>query len=251
MNPVVAPMAWEDHYSLVCGTNGILNGQTIDQTVFTQMLSEARTNVESLREWEVLRAVDTSLQWSTGDTWQTAHSMANLAIPFGRWTEDLPIQVWDGNVTNPTILPVTIIPFDEIRWSYSTPYTAAIDYSTMTLYFCGSAGQNWTVILSYVGDYGDIVAKTANNNVATYWTGFNARYHKYLSFDLAARYRLGISYDDLAARNADDNGGVALRMLQAMTRVDARLKRTRLRDRDYASTNEPIFISHKINITRS
>ncbi len=250
-NPAVAPLSWEDYYTLVCGTNGLLNGQTIDQTVFTQMLSESRTDVESMREWNVLRAYDTSITWLAGDTYQTAHSMANLAIPFGRWVEENPIQVWDGNTVNPTILPVTIIPYDERLWSYSTPYTAALDYSTMNLYFMGKGGQNWTVILSYVGDYGDIVSKTSNNNVSTFWIGFPARFQKYLAFDVAARYRLGISYDDLAARNADDNGAVSQRQLLAMTRWDANINRTKLKDRDYLPSNVPQFVSHKINITRS
>lgn len=241
-NPQPTALSWEDIQTMLAnmGVTGT------DPTLLTQFINDSRTAIEAEREWQVLKKYDTSLQWLTSDTFQTAH-----AIPagFGRWCEENPIQVWDGNTTNPTVLPITIIPYDEQLWNYSTQYTAAVDYSTMNLYFMGTAGQTWTVVLSYIQENGDIVQKSSNGNVATQWVGFPARFHRYLPLDVASRIRLGVSYDDLAARNADDNAVAAARIKQSMQKWDAGLIRTQLKNRDYLPEGSTMFISRRINIT--
>lgn len=242
-NPLPTALTWENIQTLV---SAMLNGGSVDATLLTQYLSDSRTDIEQEREWNVLRKYDTSLSWLTTDTFQTAHP---LPAGFGRWVEENPIQVWNGDSINPIVLPVTIIPYGQQLWSYSTEFTAAVDYSTMNIYFMGQAGQNWTVVLTYIQDNGDIVQQTTVNGVTTSysWAAFPARFHKFLAFDVTARFRLGVSYDDLAARNADQNFKDAQRIKRSMEKWDANLTRSLIRDKDYLPFNEPMFVNHRIN----
>lgn len=244
-NPLPTALTWENIQTMV---SAMLNGQSIDSTLLTQYLSDSRMDIEEGRDWNVLRKYDTSLTWSPSDTFQTPHA---LPTDFMRWVEENPIQVWDGNVSNPTVLPITIIPYDEQLWSYSTQFTAAVDYVGMNLYFMGTADRTWTVILTYIKDNGDIVQQTISGGVTTTysWGGFPARFHKYLPYDVTARFRLGVSYDDLAARNADQNFKDAQRVRRNMERWDANLTRSLLKNRDYLPQDYPVFVSRKINIT--
>lgn len=241
-NPLASALSWESIQTMV---STMLNGQSVDQTLLTQYIADSRVDIEQDREWNVLRKYDTSLTWTPGDTFQTAKA---IPADFGRWVEENPIQVWDGDTTNPTILPVTVIPYNEQLWSYSTQFTAAVDYTTMNLYFMGKADKTWTVILTYIKDNGDIVPLSQNNDVATSWLGFPARFHKYLPYDVTARFRLGVSYDDLAARNADQNFKDAQMVKAAMRKWDANITRTLLKNRDYLPSDFPVFVQRKINI---
>lgn len=47
-----------------------------------------------------------------------------------------------------------------------------------------------------------------------------------LAYDVAAMYRLGVSYDDINARNADDNNKQAQLMYGAMETWDDNLQRS-------------------------
>lgn len=241
-NPLPTAMTWEDHQTMI---STILNGQSVDQTLLTQMLNEARTGREGERDWFVLQNVDQSLTWSPGDTWQTSK-----AIPtnFKKWIERNPIQVWDGSTANPTVIPIKIIPFEDRLYHYSDNYIAAIDYANNLLYMMGKADKQYTLVLTYMKENGDIVPIASNNNVATSWMGIPARFHKILSYDVAAMYRLGVSWDELAASNAQNNDFRAQNLMKAMRKWDADLSRASIRNQDYYPIDYPSYTLHKINI---
>lgn len=239
-NPQPSVLAWEDLQTMV---SNLTNGESgsLDPTLFTQLINDARSDAEIARDWQVLTQYDTSLTWSPGDTFQTGKS---LPANFFRWIEDTPVQVWDGNVQNPTVEPISLIPYRENLWNYSTQFVAAVDYTTNKIYFMGTADRAWTVVLSFIIENGDIVQKSGSTSYS--WVGFPAQFHKFLAYDAASRFRLGVNYDDLSARNAEDNQIVAQRIMRRMARWDADLIKSWLRQRDYFGEDQPTFRNRTI-----
>lgn len=47
----------------------------IDQTFAYQLLDLAKTEVEAMRDWEQTKEIDSTQTLSSGDTWETAHTL--------------------------------------------------------------------------------------------------------------------------------------------------------------------------------
>jgi hypothetical protein len=233
-------MTWETLYAMA---SSVRRNQTIDTTLFTEVLNDIRMEIESERDWEFLRKSDQSQMWNPGDTWQTPKT---LPADFVRWIEDDPVILWDGN-TNPGSLveQVTIIGYDQLLWFNSDSNTMAVDYPNNQFYFGGTTTQAFIVVLNYLKDSGEILPASGNTS---YSWAFPARYHKRLAYEVVHSYRLGVDYDQLAAANAVGNKASADAAKKAMMRWDANLKRQRLRNRDYYPQDYPNFVNRKINM---
>lgn len=240
-NPLPTGMTWEQLYAMC---SSLMRGFTIDPSLFTQVLNDIRTDIESEREYRVLVAQDKSQFWTPGDTWQTPKTMpAN----FGRWRENNPAQLWDGN-PNPGSLvePINIIPYEDLLWYNSDSYTMAVDYANNQFYFGGNTQQQYIVVLSYVADFGDILQKSGATSYT--WQNFPARFHKRLAYETVNSYRLGVSYDELGAANAERNAESASAMQKAMRKWDANLQRVNIRNMDFYPTDFPNFVNRHINM---
>jgi len=64
-----------------------------------------------------------------------------------------------------------------------------------------------------------LVSAASNNTWA-----FPSEYSKILALDVAVMWRLGVDYDQVNARNADANAGLAEAIYNEMTRWDSRLQ---------------------------
>lgn len=251
MPAVYTPFTWEDFYNFVCGTGGaggLLSGVQIDQTLFTNLLNAARMMREGERPWRVLVKQDTSQVWTPGDTWQTPKQIAPSG-DFREWIENNALQLWDGSPNPGSLIePVQVLPFDQRQFYNSSSYAAFIDYANEQFYMAGNTSQTLIIIQSYIADFGDILPENTNAQPSYTWQKFPARYDKILGFDVAARYRLGTYYDDLQARNADDNNQSAESIMEQMRKWDGRLARVNLRNLDYAPPGTDNFFNHRINI---
>lgn len=241
----VQPMTWEQMYAMV--TAALRGGPAIDPVLFTEMLNEARMNREMERPYKVLRKQDQSQTWSAGDTWQTSKTMPADFISF---IENNPMQLWDGNPNPGSLIePVGLLPFEDLLWYNTDSYSASVDYGSSLFYMAGTTQQTFKIIINYIADTGDIVPATGN--VTTTWNKIPPRFHKMLPYDVLAMYRLGVSYDDLAARNADNNGARAEAIARSMGKWDARLQRSDIRNTDFYPMETPNFVNRKINIGRA
>lgn len=238
----VTPMYWEDFYAMV--TAALRGGPAVDQMLFTQMLNEARMNREAERPYKALRNQDKTQTWMGGDTWQTAKTMPADFVSF---LENNPMQLWDGNVSPGSLIEtVSLLPYEDLLWYNTDSYAAAVDYGGNVFYMAGTTQQTFKIIINYMADWGDILPKNATTQYT--WNRIPPRFHKMLAYDVLAMYRLGVSYDDLAARNADNNGIRAELINGSMHKWDARLQRADIRNTDYYPTDTPDFVNHKVNL---
>lgn len=239
-------MYWEDYYQMV--TSALRGGPSIDETLFTQMLNDVRMFREEERQYKMFRKQDQTQMWNPGDTWQTPKTVPS---DFVSYLEEQPMLLWDGNINpNSLIEPVGLLPIETLLWYNTDTYSAAVDYNASEFFMAGTTQQQFIIVQYYIADAGDILPKTVSNGVTTQytWQKVPPRFHKMLAWDVLALYRLGVSYDDLAARNADSNGMQAERTAAAMKKWDSRLNRTDIRNTDYYPQDIPNFVNRKINL---
>ena len=103
-----------------------------------------------------------------------------------------------------------------------------VDYVARVFYILANLSFAASINLYYKADFGDITLTTG-------WVGFRPRDAYALVYQAAARYRLGTDYDDVAARNGDDNYKTAEMLYKSMVMWDANLALNSYQHRDYSS----------------
>lgn len=114
--------------------------------------------------------------------------------------------------------------FLEIPLNLAIPYLQAnnmffVDYSAAIIYLMGAIAANYTAFLQYQKNFGDITATTQ-------WVNIPTAFQMILAYDVAAMYRLGLDYDDINARNADQNAKDAELLYNAMVQWDDNRQRS-------------------------
>jgi hypothetical protein len=201
-------------------TGNLLGGENIDQTFGLQMLNVIRAYVEMRRPWQVLKKKDTSVTITGANTYTNPLTMPS---DFRMYLGDGTIQLFDG-ANN--LQYCTEVPYEEILDYRLDSFKFAADYGAKQFYITGIVPSTFTVYQWYIANYGDITASTT-------WLRFPDEYHPLLAYELAAMWRLGTDYDDVNARNADDNAKRADMMYQAMSKWDARLALSAVKNLEY------------------
>lgn len=210
-------------------------------TLFLQYVNIAKANRESLRPWRNLFAIDTSLTVGSSNTWKTPF---NLPSDFLMESEDGVIYLFNDAAN--TIQRYVEVPYEN-RLSYkdvSNRYY--IDHANRQFYLLGVVDDTYTIHFPYIKDTPDITAITS-------WTAFPARFHAMLANDALAMYKLGTDYDDINARNGNDNARVAELLCEAMKKYDEKLTLSTIKHIEYP---EPIvpqggFINRHIDTSRT
>lgn len=217
--------------------SSILGGETIDPTYGLSLINLARADFEGRRPWFSLKAKDSSQTASGATTPTTAFSIPNPASPSAA-TPAFMNFVLEGTIrlVNPAnsqdVITVDEVPFEN-QYDYLGTNKFYADYANLKFYLLGQVKNAYTVMLFFIADFGDIQAVEAGAQTATTWVGFPANYAKYLVFQAAARYRMGTDYDDIAARNADDNYKASEQGYQIMVKWDARRQQQASQHRDF------------------
>lgn len=209
----------------------ILAGEGISQTFALQLINLARIRIEAQRPWKVLSTVDKSQTVTPANTYTNPISLpANFVRFLGESTlSEGSVVLFDGNTD---VEYITEIPIENIL-SYKTQYSyVAVDYGSGQMYFTGLIPKTYTVYQYYIADYGDIT-------LSTEWLKFPKRFWALLAFDAAAHWRLGTDYDDVNARNANDNAKMAAEILEAMRSWDSELAIASVNSIDYRNGNYP------------
>lgn len=207
----------------------ILAGEGISPTYALQLINLARIRIEAMRPWKVLSTVDKTQTVTPANTYTTPITIpSNFVRYLGESTlSEGSVVLFDGNTD---VEYITEIPIENILF-YKDQYSfCAVDYGSNILYFTGLIPKTYTVYQYYIADFGDIT-------VLTGWLKFPKRFWALLAFDAAAHWRLGTDYDDVNARNANDNAKMASQILEAMTSWDAELAISSINSIDYGSTN--------------
>lgn len=183
--------------------NSILD-DTIEETLFYQLLNVAKNRVEEMRPWQFLKVVDTTQTASTGDNYLT---MKTLPTDF---RYDYKMFVGDDYTE---YLP---IPF-ELRKAYKDSAKCYyIDLANSQFAICGTVSTGGTINLYYIKTTPDVAEGTS-----PIWP---ARFHSLLAYMVAGYFMMGVDTDDLYARMSTENKMAAKEIKRSMVMWDAHLK---------------------------
>ena len=207
------------------------SGFSIDPVLFYQLLNSERAKIEFMRPWMFFRKMGTSLSAVASQPSLIAPPTVNrLTLPadFQFLTKDGTITLYDQNNQWETY---TEIPMDLMVSHLQNNNEFFIDYGNATLTLLGVVAKAYTVFIPYQADYGDITASTS-------WVNVPSRFHLILPLAVAIRLRLGISYDDINARNAADNQTAYTQILEAMKVLDDNRQRSATTRRDLPDSSD-------------
>ncbi len=193
----------------------ILGNEAPSQTYMLQLINIAKSIIETKRPWKVLSTNNHSLVVTGANT---STNPFPLPDDFQRWLGDSSLtegqlKLFDGNNN---IQYLTQVPIEEIL-DYKNEFGRfAVDYEQNVFYITGVVPGTFTIYEYYIKNTPDITR-------ATKWGRFPANLTTILAFDAACRWRLGTDYDDVAARNAEDNGKMVAMLMEALSAWDTEL----------------------------
>ena len=118
-----------------------------------------------------------------------------------------------------------------------------VDHGAQKIYFLGTIDRTYTAFVPYQANLGDIAA-------ATTWLNIPSQFHMILAYDVAAMYRMGMDYDDINARNANQNARDAETLFSSMVAWDDMLQRSSTTRMDMPIINERVGanFNHRIEM---
>jgi|SRR3990167_880108 len=187
---------------------GLLDGQTINDTFFYQLLNIAKTKIEAERNWMVLKKQDSSQTENSGDTFLTTKT---LPSDFANM-----IKLFTAKSDGSGQIFYTPIPFDQ-RYAYQNSSRVFwIDIANKTFGLCGTHNESRTIHLIYRSTSTDISSETS-------WV-FPSRFHGILGFMVAVMFKGGVDYDEINAIQAIQNDKDSKELWQALIDWDDDLR---------------------------
>lgn len=213
----------------------ILGGEQIDQTYALVLFNLARYDYESRRLWKVLVANSANANPMTalaGKNYTTSYPLPSPTTPSITTPYFLESLLEGGIILQNATNTNQTVGLREIAQEYNIGAQGAsvfwIDYVARVFYILANLSFAANINLYYKADFGDI-------SLTTGWVGFRPRDAYALVFQAAARYRMGTDYDDIAARNGDDNFKAAEAAYQSAVKWDANLALNSYQHRDFSA----------------
>jgi len=175
---------------------------SIDETLFLTLLNVAKNRLEGERNWQYLKAKDSSQSVSPGDTYLTMKTLPAL------FRKMLKVFV--------DTLEYSGVQFeDQIRYKNGTR-KFYIDLANSQFGIIGTPDETKTIYLFYI-------KKTAALTLTTSPT-FDEDYHPILGFIVAGFYTAGVDADDIYVRMSPEHKMAAEALAESMREWDAELK---------------------------
>lgn len=214
----------------------VLGGEPIDEQYALVLFNLARYDYESRRLWKVLvanSAVANPMVAAAGKNPTTAYPLPSPATPSVTTPYFLQPLLEGGMILQNAANPNQTMALKEIAQEYHIGNINSnafwVDYVARQFYILGNLSFVANINLFYIADFGDITLTTG-------WVGFRPRDTMMLIYQAAARYRMGTDYDDIAARNADDNFKAAEAAYQSAVKWDANLQLNSYQHRNFSAT---------------
>jgi len=186
---------------------GLLDGGTINDIFFYQLLNVAKEKIENEREWRILETEDSSKSFSPGDTFETTKALPS------DFASDIKLFLVDASNNRVNYSP---IPYSE-RHSYKgVAGRYAIDYVNNVFIITGSVSRAYTAYLIYKKFSDDIASSSS-------WV-FPARFHPILGFLVAEMYKAGVDWDSVNVQQALQNRKDASMLYESMLDWDTRIR---------------------------
>lgn len=177
----------------------ILDGDTLDEVFFYNVLNGAKDQIEDSRPWMFLRKLDTSVSATAGSP---------LSLPTD-WRMTWKLYVGQDQL-------YTQIPFDQLHLYRNEVHRFVVDVASGTYTLLGTISGGAPVYHYYIKTTDEVTADTS--------PVFPARFHPILAYYVAGYVQMGVDSDDLFARMAPENKVQAQSLLSAMERWDTNLQ---------------------------
>ena len=214
----------------------VLGGEQIDSTYALVLFNLARYDYESRRLWKVLvanSAIANPMVALAGKNPTTAYPLPSPTTPSVSTPYFMEPLLEGGIILQNSANTNQTMALKEIAQEYHIGNINSnafwVDYVARVFYILGNLPYAANINLFYKADFGEITLTTG-------WQAFRPRDAYALVFQAAARYRMGTDYDDIAARNGDDNFRAAEQVYQSMTKWDANLALNSYQHRNFSST---------------
>ena len=212
-------------------TTGLLDGATIDDTLFDSLLDIAQLHRENLRPWVVLRIEDSTQTALTSDTYL---SSKNLPSDFRKFYSRFPVVLTDNDGN--AVRSLREIPLNMKNVYRNDPDKFYVNYATKKLYICGNQSQNLTIRIFYIVR----TPKLTSDYTSTWALASYDDFEKILGLDVAVYHKLGVDYDIINNAQGNANAALANMMLGSMTEWDNELALSTQQGVDYGSSmNRP------------
>lgn len=218
----------------------IMGGENIDPTYALALLNVSRTGFELLdgRPLNFIKASDSTETAISGTHYTTTYAMPSPATP-SIATPYLMQYLSEGTITLvSTSNPNNQITLREAAFENSIAFQGqnyfVSDYVNRTFSILANLPGLYKIWQFFIADFGDITDTTS-------WNGIPPRFHPALAFDAVARFRLGTDYDDLAARNADQNFKTAAALIGSLKMLDARIAQQQATNRSFVGRDGSAF----------
>lgn len=219
--------------NLVDLITNILDDEAPNQAYILQLINLSKTIYENKRPWKFLVTLDKSMTVIGSNTYLTPFTLpANFRKMMGESSLTQGKLILFDGANNVQYL--TEIPYERILDYKDLFGYFAVDYAGGKFYITGVVPGTFTIYMWYI-------KKTDPITLSTTWVGVDSDYHPILAFDAAAHWRLGTDYDDVNARNADDNYKMAANIYEAMSSWDAERAISAVNNIDYPNINNEAF----------
>ena len=237
---LATPMTGQNMYD---ATSSLLDGFQMDPVLFYQFLNAERAKIELKRPWMRLRKLDNSQSAVASQPSLIAPPTVNkLTLPtdFTFLNDDGAITLYDNNNQWEDY---TEVPMNRMVEFLQCNNVFFIDHANQTFTLLGVVSKPYQVYMYYQADFGDITDNTT-------WLNIPSRYHMLLPLAVAIRYRMGVDYDDINSRNAQDNKLAYDELMDVMTRWDDNLQRSATTKRNLPDVTQEYGsnFNRKINI---
>lgn len=200
--------------------DGLLNGDTINTTLFDVFLDHAQMYMENLRPWVILRTEDTSQSISSSTTFETQKA---LPTDFRKWYTRFPVILTDSN-GRPQEYLAEVPLHDKTKYrDHNTKFYC--NYGSNYLFICGSH-QSLTVRQYYIRKT-TLVSGDDDNE----WV-FPSEYHHVLGLIIAVFYKHGVDYDIINSKQSDSHIDMTKQVYSAMSDWDSDLAESALNGAD-------------------
>jgi hypothetical protein len=181
----------------------INGGDPIASTLRFQFGNLGKNLIEQRRPWMILRKTDTSKTVTAANTWQDAIDLSTIT-DFNRFYQDsadpYPIMIFDGNTKR---AKYRLVPFRRRLEYKDVPNTACYDYANKRLYLNGTLNFAGTLYISYLRSTSSFTTDSDPIWAFPDWS------HILIPLFTVGIHKGGVDYDDINARMAPDNRGLA------------------------------------------
>jgi hypothetical protein len=200
-------------YDFMTQLNG---GASIDISLASILVSNAKAILEEERPWNVLLKTDKSKKVSSNDTWETGIDLSTIEDLSRLYVtaDGTVFRLFDGENR---VEYYTLKPFDQRLEYKDVSQTCVYDENAKILYLNGKPPFSGTIWLTYVSTSPEI---NINDMASTAWSVFPSRFLPILAYYAIGIFKGAVDYDSINRQMLPTNQTVLNAIKNAMESWD-------------------------------